>query len=192
MVPYTVQVSDVEDGESKYQEIQAAELLVKLQYIANSAKADACLIQKKFKDTVGVASMLVSNCFNCHGVKTKRAGPSFQDISRRYLFTDKNIDLLSARIRKGSTGIWGKEVMPTHPELTNPEIRKMVNWILRYTNDSQLNFFAGLEGTLLLQKPRVNIKTGYFIVTALYTDHGTADEPNKKITGSDQVLIQVK
>ncbi len=191
-VPYDIRVSDAEDGESKYQEIQSAEVLVRLKYAENSVKAAAFLKQKIFPDTAGVAGMLVSNCFNCHAVKTKLAGPSFQDISRRYPFTDKNVDLLTAHIQKGSTGIWGKEVMPTHPELTDPEVRKMVKWILRYTDVPGLNFFIGLQGTLLLNKIGMNPHGGYFIVTALYTDHGTADYPEKKITGSDQVILRVK
>ncbi len=192
LVPFDIRVSDAEDGESKYQEIQSSEVLVKLKYAKNSAMAAAFLKQKIFPDTAGVAGMLVSNCFNCHAVKTKLAGPSFQDISRRYPFTDKNVDLLTAHIQKGSTGIWGKEVMPTHPELAEPEVRKMVKWILRYTDDPGLNFFVGLQGTLPLNKTEMYRHGGYFIVTALYTDHGTADDPEKKITGSDQVILRVK
>jgi len=68
---FFIEVSDAEDGESKYQEIQTAEVLVKLRYIENSAKASAYLKQKKFSDTIGVMNMLVSNCFNCHGVKQR-------------------------------------------------------------------------------------------------------------------------
>jgi cytochrome c len=192
LVPYDIHVSDAEDGESKYEEIQSSEVLVKLKYAENSAEAAAILKLKVFPDTAGVNGMLVSNCFNCHAVKSKKTGPSFQEISRRYPFTDKNIDLLIAHIQKGSTGIWGKEVMPTHPELADPAVRKMVKWILRYTDDPRLNFFTGFQGTMPLNIPGMKPHGGFFIVTALYTDHGTTDEPEKKIAGSDQVLIRVK
>jgi cytochrome c len=192
MVPYSVQVSDAEDGESKYQEIQSSEVLIKLQYAENGVKADAYLKQKKIKDTVGLNGMLVSNCFDCHGVKSKHAGPSFQDIAGRYPSTEKNIALLSSRIQKGSNGIWGSEKMPSHPELNNKEIEGMVNWILRYTQDPGLNFFTGLEGTLSLNKPRLETKSGFFVVSAYYTDHGTTENRNKKMTGSDQILISAK
>jgi cytochrome c len=116
LVPYSIEVSDAEDGESKFQEIQSAEVLVRLKYIENSIKASAYLKQKKFNDTVGVINMLISNCFSCHGFKNKLAGPSFQDISRKYSNTIPNRKLLVTHIQKGSAGIWGKEVMPTHPE----------------------------------------------------------------------------
>src|SRR4051812_1557309 len=70
-VPYSVDVSDVEDGDSKFQEIQAGEVLVRLKYVANSVQASAYLKQKKFNDTSGLMSMMISNCFSCHGFKTK-------------------------------------------------------------------------------------------------------------------------
>src|ERR1700712_1927687 len=84
-VPYTVDVSDAEDGDSKYGEIQAAEVLVRSKYNANSVQASAYQKRKKFSDTSGLMSMMVSNCFSCHGFKTKLAGPSLQDINKKYL-----------------------------------------------------------------------------------------------------------
>ena len=190
--PFSIEVSDAEDGESKYQEIQTAEVLVKLKYIENSAKASAYLKQKKFSDTIGVMNMLVSNCFNCHGVRTKMAGPSFQDISKKYQNTIPNRDQLVNHIQKGSTGIWGKESMPTHPELTDSIARKMVKWIFTYANDPGLNYFVGLQGALPLNKPAATTRQGFFVVTAFYTDHGTPDLPNKRMTGSDQMILKMK
>jgi len=190
-VPYYVQVSDIEDGESKYQEIQTAEVLVRLQFFGNSTNAEASMKQK-MTDTAGIAGMLVSNCFNCHALKAKRSGPSFQDISLKYPATEKNISLMANRIRNGSTGIWGNEVMPSHLELSKQEIRKMISWLLRYSNNPKLNFYSGLEGILTLTKPDPQTRSGYFVVTAMYTDHGTTEKPGEKLTGSDQVMIRVK
>ena len=191
-VQYSVEVSDAEDGESKYQEIQPAEVLVRLKYAENSAEASAYLKQKKFNDTVGLMNMMVSNCFSCHGFKTKLAGPSFQDISKRYPNTSSAREQLENHILTGSTGIWGKEVMPTHPELNAEFAQKMVQWILTYANDPGLNYFVGLQGVLQLNKPKTNIHSGVFIVTAFYTDHGTTDFPNKRITGSGQSILKMK
>jgi|SRR5450432_878547 cytochrome c len=192
LVLYSVEVSDPEDGESKYQEIQSAEVLVKLKYVENSVKASAYLKQKKFNDTVSLNDMLLSNCFSCHGFKTKLAGPSFQDISKKYPNTIPNLGQLVNHIQKGSVGIWGKEVMPSHPELNDTLAGKMVKWILTYANDPVLNYFIGLQGVLPLNKPATTIQFGLFIVTAFYTDHGSADFPDKRITGSGQVILKMK
>jgi cytochrome c len=192
LVPYSVEISDQEDGESRFQEIPSAEVLVKLKYVENQAKASLYLKQKKIADSTGVNSMLISNCFNCHAVKMKMAAPSFQDISNRYLNTRKNLDLLVNHIQYGSKGIWGKEAMPTHPELSDSVVRKMVRWILNYAKDPGLNYFVGLQGTLPLNKPEATSHKGFFIIEAFYTDHGSADQPDKKLTGSTQIIIQMK
>jgi cytochrome c len=191
-VPYSVEISDQEDGESRFQEIPSAEVLVKLKYVDNQAKASLYVKQKIFADSAGVYSMLVSNCFNCHAVKIKLAGPSYLDISNRYQNTRKNQDLLINHIQFGSRGIWGKEAMPTHPELPDSAARKMVRWILNYAKDPGLNYIVGLQGTLPLIKPEATTHQGFFIIEAFYTDHGSSDQPDKKLTGSARMIIQMK
>jgi cytochrome c len=191
-VPYAVEVSDTEDGESKYQEIQSTEVLVRLKYAENSVQASAYLKQRKFYDTTGLMNMMVSNCFSCHGFKTKLSGPSFQDICKKYPNTSSSREQLENHILTGSTGIWGKEVMPTHPELNAGFVQKMVQWILTYANDPGLNYFVGLQGMLPLNKPQISMHSGVFIVTAFYTDHGTSDFPNRRITGSGQSVLKMK
>jgi len=191
-IRYSVEVSDAEDGESKYQEIQSSEVLVRLKFTGSSAQASAYLKQKKINDTTGLMNMMISNCFSCHGFKTQLAGPSFQDISKKYQADPSNRDLMENHIITGSTGIWGKEVMPTHPELSAEIAKKMVQWILTYANDPGLNYFVGLQGTLPLNKPKSNIPSGVFLLTAFYTDHGTADIPGKRITGAGHCVINMK
>jgi cytochrome c len=191
-IQYSVDVSDKEDGESKFQEIQPAEVLVRLKYVENPVQAFAYLKQNKFSDTIGLMNMMVSNCFSCHGFKTKIAGPSFQDIGKKYSNTSENREQLENHILTGSTGIWGKEVMPTHPELKPETAQKMVQWILTYSNNSGLNYFVGLQGILPLNKPRTSIYSGVFVVTAFYTDHGTADFPDRRMTGAGNVLLKMK
>jgi cytochrome c len=191
-VHYSVEISDQEDGESKFQEIPSAEVLVKLKYEDNKAKASLYLKQKVIADSAGVYSMLISNCFNCHAVKMKLAGPSYLDISNRYQNTRKNQDLLINHIQYGSRGIWGNEAMPTHPELPDSVARKMVKWILNYAKDPELNYLIGLQGTLPLTKPVVTTHQGLFIIEAFYTDHGSVDKHENKLTGSSRMIIQMK
>ena len=191
-IQYSVEVSDKEDGDSKFQEIQPAEVLIRLKYAENSVQASSYLKQKKFNDTTGLMSMMVSNCFSCHGFKTKLAGPSFQDISKKYPNNSSTREQLENHILTGSTGIWGKEVMPSHPELNAELTQKMVQWIMTYANDAGLNYFVGLQGVLPVNKPKTSSHSGVFIITAFYTDHGTTDFPNKRITGSGQSILKIK
>lgn len=191
-IPYFIEVSDKEDGESKYQEIQSAEVLVKLKYFENAAKASGYLRQKKFGDSVGVMSMLASNCFSCHNVKKKMAGPSFFDIGTKYLNTPVYRDQLVTHIRKGSTGIWGKEAMPSHPELTDSATSEMVRWIMNFATDPKLNYFVGMAGVITLNKPAGATGKGVFILMAFYTDHGSGGSSGDKLTGFDQVLLRMR
>jgi cytochrome c len=191
-VAYSVDVSDKEDGDSKYQEIQADEVLLRLKFVSNSVQATSYLKQKIFKDTIGLMNMMVSNCFSCHGFKTKLAGPSFLDINKKYPDNSDAREQLANHILTGSTGIWGKEVMPSHPELKNDVAQKMVQWILTYGNNPGLNYYLGLQGVLQLVKPASGVQSGMFIVTAFYTDHGTTEFPDKRITGSGQLVIKMK
>jgi cytochrome c len=192
LLPYSIEVSDLEDGESKYQEIQSAEVLVKLKYVENATRASAYLKQKVFADSAGVMSMVMSNCFSCHAVKSKLAGPSYQEISLKYVNSKTNRDLLVNHIKNGSNGIWGKEVMPMHPELSDTIIRQMVKWILTYADDPGLNYFTGAQGAIPLNKPTPATRQGIFIIMAFYTDHGTAEMPERRITGKSYTIIQMK
>lgn len=190
-VPYSVRVLDKEDGDSKFQEIPSTEVLVKLKYLENAARASVYMRQKKFNDTIGIMSMLVSNCFSCHGIKTKLAGPSFQDIGKHYRNSIIPSTELANHIKKGSTGVWGKEVMPSHPELSDTVTRQMVKWIMAYSNDPTLNYFVGLEGTLSLNRTGIASRTGIFALSAYYPDHGTIDFPNKRMIGIDWLTFRV-
>jgi hypothetical protein len=55
-----------------------------------------------------------------------------------------------------------------------------------------LNYFVGLQGSLPLNKPTATTQRGLYIVEAFYTDHGTVDLPDKKLTGSSFMIIQMK
>jgi cytochrome c len=191
-VPYTIDVSDSEDGDSKYQEISPNEVFIRLKFARDEMAAAAYLNQKKFRDTLSVNGMIYSNCFNCHAVKAKLAGPSFQEIINRYPLTNANLVRLVNHVKNGSAGIWGNEAMPRHPELTDSAITQMIKWIYAFSNDPGLNYFVGLKGNLTLDKPAKNLSGGIFIISAFYTDHGTVANPAGKITGADHLMIRVR
>ncbi|HEY4155969.1 MAG TPA: c-type cytochrome, partial [Puia sp.] len=129
-VPYSIRVSDAEDGESDYQEINPKEVLLKVKYLPDAGKINAYLKQKDNRDSLDLQQMIRSNCFNCHAVKSRLIGPSFLEIFNHYPHTQSKMDSLVRRISSGSSGIWGREVMPSHPELTKKEIQNMMNWIM--------------------------------------------------------------
>jgi cytochrome c len=182
-VTYKISISDKEDGESKFDEINAKEVLLEVRHLMGKSN------KKVPSDQPGLAVIMTSNCINCHGFNSKSIGPSFYEINKRYTATKANMDTLIKRIREGSSGIWGgKEKMPTHPELTIAETKSAVQWIMKNAADPNVNYYTGLEGFFRI-KPD---SKGAYVLTASYTDHGLKDVPGKRLRGVDVVVIQSK
>ena len=189
-VTYTITVSDAEDGDSKYDEINPREVLLKVQYLKDETKLKTELNRKTPNETAALASILTSNCFNCHKSATKSIGPSLYAIRKKYSATTANITLLSKRIRYGSAGIWGKPTMPTHPELTRKETQNIVRWMLQNGANPNINYYTGLDGSFRMNPFPASKKKGAYILTAIYIDHGIKEAPFKqRLKGEDAVVI---
>ena len=70
------------------------------------------------------------NCMACHAVATKLVGPSYKDIAAKYAGQKDAVDTLSAKVIKGSTGVWGPIPMPANAQVTAEESKKLVTWVL--------------------------------------------------------------
>jgi len=193
-VNYQITVADKEDGDSRYDEINAGEVLLRIQYINDRSKIPGLLNKRSAPDPPGLASIRTSNCFSCHNFRSKAMGPSFFEISKRYPATRSNLDTLIKRVSQGSTGIWGNEKMPSHPELSAAETAAAVQWILKHAADPGINYIPGLRGQF---KPDQVMppgkKAGALVLTATYSDHGLKDAPGKqRLTGGDALVIFCK
>ena len=189
-VSYQISVSDKEDGDSKFDEINTKEVLLEVRYTNNKAKLPADLNKTVQPDPPGLAIMRISNCFNCHNFNSKSIGPSFYEINKRYPATKSNIDTLVKRIRQGSSGIWGKEKMPTHPELTAEETKSTVQWILKHAANADVNYYLGIAGVFRIKAPVAPNQKGVYVLTASYVDHGLKNVPGKRLKGEDVVVMQ--
>ena len=69
-------------------------------------------------------------CASCHAVDRKLIGPAYADIAAKY----KNDPGAGARLEKvvknGGSGVWGAIPMPSHPTMSDADIRTVVTWIL--------------------------------------------------------------
>jgi cytochrome c len=184
-VHYEISVSDKEDGESKYDEINEKEVLLQIKYFSDASKASTVTNKD---DAPGLTAIKTSNCFNCHGFNNRVIGPSFNEINKRYKPTIANIALLQKRIKEGSTGVWSKTPMPSHPELSDAQIKNMVQWITQHASAANVYYYVGLEGNFIL--PAAN-KIGAYILTASYTDHGVNNK-GLLLEGKDAIVINLK
>jgi len=188
-VPYQISVSDKEDGESKYGEINPKEVFLEIKYVKDTAKALELISKNQQKDVAGLSIIKTSNCMNCHAFKTKLIGPSFYDITRRYPFVSKTEDSLINHILNGSKGRWGNVQMPSNNKLNAEEAKKVVGWLFKNAGDSTVNYLAGTEGSFRINPVNTSLKN--IILIASYTDHGTKEDPVQTITGEDRVVIQI-
>jgi cytochrome c len=189
-VSYEISVADREDGDSKYDEINTKEVLLEVHYLKDESKATASANKGIPPDARGLAVIRTSNCFSCHNFNSKAMGPSFFEIAKKYALTKANTDSLVKRISAGSTGIWGKEKMPSHPELSVADIKNTVLWILKNGADLNDNYFIGLNGVV----PAATVKyQGAYVFTASYIDHGLKTPPGKqRIEGQDVIILYAK
>jgi cytochrome c len=78
----------------------------------------------------GAALIDGSDCKTCHNEKVKTVGPAYVDVAKKYAFTEANVSMLVSKVIKGGTGNWGTVPMTAHPDLTEEDAGKMVNYIM--------------------------------------------------------------
>ena len=81
------------------------------------AFANADLAQKK-------------NCMACHAVDKKLVGPAYKDVAAKYAGQKDAVEILSAKVIKGGSGVWGPIPMPANPQVSEAEAKQLVQWIL--------------------------------------------------------------
>lgn len=70
------------------------------------------------------------NCMACHAADKKLVGPSFKDIAAKYKSDKSAVDKLALKVMKGGGGVWGAVPMPSNPQVSDAEAKKLVTWIL--------------------------------------------------------------
>lgn len=192
-VRYTISVSDKEDGESAYQEINAGEVYLEVRHVPDASRLDSYLKETRSENSAirshGLRLIQSSDCFTCHSLKDPLIGPSFREIAGRYSSGSSVEARLSKHVMEGSSGVWGDTMMPAHPALSSDEVRQMVRWILQEAGDPGLDIYRGLEGSFWLRGAEGQEKGGAFILTASYVDKGWPDETGKRLSGEDVLVV---
>lgn len=70
------------------------------------------------------------DCMRCHGVDRKFVGPSFVQVADRYRDQSDAQAYIANKIREGGVGVWGRTIMPRHPQVTPAQAEGMAAWIL--------------------------------------------------------------
>lgn len=78
----------------------------------------------------GLELIAKSDCLTCHTVSEKLIGPAYKEVAAKYENTEENITLLTGKITKGGSGVWGAIPMTPHTQLSEADAKQMVKYIL--------------------------------------------------------------
>jgi cytochrome c551/c552 len=71
-----------------------------------------------------------NNCAACHAANNRMVGPSIKEVADKYRDQSDALAILSERVKNGAVGVWGQIPMPPHPQIADPDIEVMVQWML--------------------------------------------------------------
>ncbi len=131
----------------------------------------------------GLALIRKSDCFNCHAANRRLVGPSFLEIADKYRNDPHQLEKSVARVREGSTGVWGKIGMLPHQQHTAGEVTQMVEYVYSVTAGTSNPSAQGFSNEL----PTAEV-AGSLRLEATYTDLGRDEIP--KLIGVGSVLLR--
>lgn len=74
--------------------------------------------------------MQANNCMACHQIDKRKYGPQFDEIPAKYAGDADAIAKLAAKIKAGGSGVWGEDMMPPQPQVSDADAKTMAELIL--------------------------------------------------------------
>ena len=168
-IAYDVKVSDKEDGSLVSKTINADEVRVSIDHLQGFDKTVISQgHQQNMRVVNGLRLIELSDCKSCHNINDKSVGPTYLAIAQKYKGSRDPEGVLSERILKGSSGVWGENAMAAHPQLTQDEAKEMVRYILSLADEKQKS--KPLSDNNFV--PNDENKAGMYIFAAHYADRG--------------------
>ena len=197
-IGYKVRVKDKEDGESANGTVNGRPVNVTMDYVAGGytqllgdPDPSKPLASTDAVSLFGGMILNSSDCYSCHTIDKKSAGPSFKQIAARYKSEPDAAGLLVQKIIHGGSGNWGEVAMSAHPDLEPGKAKQMVSFILSLSGAAKKSL--PLEGSYTLNIPAVRRQRGeslpgtdVFVLRASYTDSGRHNLPGEHV---EQYLV---
>ncbi|WP_239022907.1 ThuA domain-containing protein [Pontibacter mangrovi] len=166
-VKYDVKVQDP-DGE-----VDMNNLFVSADYVEGTDMAGASRgHQIVSEEMLGKNLMLSSDCKACHAIDKKSIGPTYKQVAARYQNDREALNRLSAKIRKGGSGVWGETAMPAHPNMSEADVKQIVKWVLSLNNSGNARKSLPASGEVMPKVGEKQQSNTVLKLTATYTDQG--------------------
>jgi len=69
-------------------------------------------------------------CLGCHQVDKKLVGPAYKDVAAKYKGDKNALATLTHKVKAGGSGVWGPVPMPANPNVSDADLKTVVEWIL--------------------------------------------------------------
>lgn len=172
-VRYHVMARDQEDGSTGNREIAPGSVQVSFDYLDKGFDLTRAAQGHIRPALPGMEMIAASDCKSCHMVDQKSAGPAFREVAKRYVKKLKAVEILSEKVLRGGSGVWGTTAMAAHPQLSREQAQLMVEYILSLARE-QLKASLPLDGTAKTGKE----SEGAYVLQASYTDRGAEGVPS--------------
>lgn len=185
---YKVNVSDKEEG-TLQKGIDKKQVRFTIDYLREGK--DLALLSSlgsasgSAKHIKGKSLIDGSDCKSCHSLDKKSIGPTYLDVATRYKGKAGVVPTLVQKVIKGGNGNWGHSMMAAHPQLSESDTRRMIEYILSLAEDRES---LPLEGSYSLKEHNGNGESGSYVVLASYTDKG--HEVTGPLTGREMLILR--
>jgi cytochrome c len=71
-----------------------------------------------------------SGCLACHAVDKKLVGPTYKEVAAKYAGQADAEAKLIQKVKNGGSGVWGSVPMPPNPQVSDQDVKTLVEWIL--------------------------------------------------------------
>lgn len=84
-----------------------------------------------YADTGKLQTLLQrNNCTACHLIDKRKYGPQLNEVAEKYANDAGAVSKLAAKIKAGGTGVWGDDIMPPQPHVSDADALAMAEYIL--------------------------------------------------------------
>ena len=183
-VKYKVTVNDKEDGSSEDGRINSEGVTVTFDYMKGFDMTHIAQgHQSAPVELPGKALMEKSDCKSCHLIDQKSAGPSYKDVAAKYMSQKDAVRVLATKIIKGGSGVWGTTEMAAHPQISDADATKMVEYILSLA-DAKAAKKLPLAGSAIPGKEA----DGVYVLTTTYEDKPVNNVPS--LSATDALVLR--
>lgn len=179
-IAYEVKVSDKEDGSLENKRIPASKVKITATYQDAEDNPQSIQGHQAAPVTFTAGKNLIdkSDCKACHFQDKKSVGPAFTEVARKYKSNSNAVAVLSDKIIKGGSGVWGDVAMSAHPNIGLPEASQMVQYILSLADKKTPPALLPPKGNISPVIPDGgDANKGVYKILASYTDKGANGLP---------------